>query len=521
MLKSDYYTEPTQVDKIIFEKLIPQDHYLRKVKAVIDFEIFREKVRDCYSPDMGRGAEDPVRLIKLEFLKFQYGLSDRDVIEGGMLNVGYRYFLDLSIESELPVPSLLSIFRTRIGHERYQVLFDEVVSQARQKGLVKDKLRIKDATHIIANIAIPSTIQLVAQTRKRLLESIRPYEPERVTEEEAKAEQIRQATADLKDEERLLHRVTHLQEIVSWADELQQKLGSVLENPDPLRERFEEALNLSHKVLNDREDKDQKDKVESIVDPDARTGKHTGFFRGYYLDVSMDAESEIITAVDVLSGNDDEAANAPQLIETEEKTHQNDICELSIDGNGWRGKLLRNLSDPDGLGLEVYVPPRERPSDTDRFTPDDFILNEDQTILMCPAGQLTSSRKRNTKDTGWMFTFSHSQCDNCPLIELCLLKLPKNIGRSVIKNDYQPEYDAAWERSKTDRYSQVRKLHPKVERKISEIVFNHQGRRTRFRGRKRVKIQYLLTAMVVNVKRIVKLLDPIVSSPQSQPILAT
>jgi transposase len=521
MLKSDYYTEPKQIDKIIFKELIPEDHYLRKVKAVIDFEIFREKVRDCYSPNMGRGAEDPVRLIKLEFLKYQYGLSDREVIEGAMLNVGYRYFLDLSMGSKLPDPSLLSQFRTRIGHERYQVLFDEVVSQARAKGLVKDKLRIKDATHIIANIAIPSTIQLVAQTRKRLLESIRHYEPERVSKEEARADQIRQVTTDLKDEERLLHRVTHLQEIVLWADGLQRKLGSVTEPPDPLRERFEQALDLAHKVLNDREDKDKKDKVVSIVDPDVRTGKHTGYFNGYYLDVSMDGESEIITAIDVLAGNDDEAANAKNLIETEEKTHKNDISELSIDGNGWRGKLLRTLSDPDGLGLEVYVPPRERPSDSDRFTPDDFILNEDRTILRCPNGQLTSSRKRNNKDTGWMFTFSRSQCANCPLIELCLLKLPKNIGRSVIKNDYQSEYDAAFERSKTDRYSQVKKLHPKIERKISDIVFNHQGRRTRFRGRQRVKIQYLLTGMVVNIKRIVKLIDPIVSSPGTQPILAT
>ena len=80
MLKPSYYTEPTEIDRLVFDRLIPEDHYVRKVKAGIDFECFRDEVRDCYSPRMGRGAEDPVRMIKLELLQFQYRLSDREVI---------------------------------------------------------------------------------------------------------------------------------------------------------------------------------------------------------------------------------------------------------------------------------------------------------------------------------------------------------------------------------------------------------------------------------------------------------
>jgi ABC-type multidrug transport system fused ATPase/permease subunit len=38
-------------------------------------------------------------------------------------------------------------------------VFDAVVSRARRQGLVKDRRQLKDATHIIANIAIPSTIR--------------------------------------------------------------------------------------------------------------------------------------------------------------------------------------------------------------------------------------------------------------------------------------------------------------------------------------------------------------------------
>ena len=115
MLKADYYIEPTEIDRIVYEKLIPADHLLRRVKESIDFEVFREKVKDRYSADMGRSAEDPVRMIKIEFLEFMYNLSDREVLKQLQVNVAYRYFLDLSLDSRLPTSGLLSQFRLRLG----------------------------------------------------------------------------------------------------------------------------------------------------------------------------------------------------------------------------------------------------------------------------------------------------------------------------------------------------------------------------------------------------------------------
>jgi len=183
MLKSDYYIPPTELDLLVFEKLISPDHYLRQVKAVIDFEFVREEVKDSYSDTMGRRAIDPVLMFKLEYLQHHYDLSDREVIIEAQVNVAYRYFLDLSLDSSLPSASLLSQFRTRLGEERHQGLFDGIVAQGREYGLVKDRLRLKDATHVIANIAIPSTIQLVAQVREQLLKNLEGYTSQRVTSE--------------------------------------------------------------------------------------------------------------------------------------------------------------------------------------------------------------------------------------------------------------------------------------------------------------------------------------------------
>jgi hypothetical protein len=52
----------------------------------------------------------------------------------------------------------------------------------------------------------------------------------------------------------------------------------------------------------------------------------------------------------------------------------------------------------------------------------------------------------------------------------------------------------------------VRRAHPRSERKWAELVRWHAGRRVRYRGRLRVKSHYVLTAIVVNCKRMVKLL---------------
>ena len=517
MLKSNYYIEPTELDLLIFEKLIPANHYLRQVKAIIDFEFVRSAVQDCYSETMGRSAIDPVLMFKLEFLEYQYNLSDREVIAEAQVNVAYRYFLDLSVSSPLPVPSLLSQFRTRLGEERHQGLFDGIVAQARQHGLVKDRLRLKDATHVIANIAIPSTIQLAAQVRDKLLDSLQPYDPEGVRAAVAEVERIRRVTADLKDEERLLHRVQHLRQMVAWVDEVQAQLAPIT-SPDPNRVRFEAALATAHKLLADQDDPDGPDRLRSAVDTEARRGKHGRYYDGYSNDISLDPDSEILTALNVLPANGDEAADARTLLEVEQTAHHNQVQALSIDSIGFQGSLLRDLSQPDGLNLTIYVPPHSQGiADSPYFKPADFQLSPDGTRLICPNEVETDQRHRNDKDTAWVFHFKRSQCAACPLLDRCLAKLPAKHGRSVSKNDYQAEYDAARHLAQTEAYAQVRKQHPKVERKLAEMVRYHGGRRGRYRGRARVKIQFLLIGLVVNIKRIVRLLGSSLKAPVLQP----
>ena len=516
MLKSNYDPELTPFDFQVFESFVPADHYLRKLKDAIDFALLRPLVADCYSPDQGRGAIDPVFLFKLSLLQFHYDLSDEQVIRQVQVNLAFRFSLDFPAQTRLPEPSLLSQFRTRLGADRFAKAFQEVLRQARAKGLVKDRLRLKDATHLIANVFVPSAIRLVAQTREQLLAAAESFAPDEVAAHRQAALDIRQTTLDLKDDVRLLARVEQLRALVVWGKAWQERLD-VGAPPISIEayEAFDSSLAIARKVLGDREPK-AKDKIISLTDTDVRRNKHGEFYDGYLLDVMMDADSDLICGIDVLPSNADEAANAKNLIESEEAAHGNNIESLSIDAIGFNGAVLKALSDDaEGPQLEVFVPPKEQPPrHPELFQSEDFKLNQAGNEVTCPNGERTRTRSRDDRNHGWVYHFKTSQCRTCPLRDKCIEPQTRT-PRKAYKNDFQSQYNAAKERATTEEYKQVRQQHPGIERKLNELVRWHEGRHVRYRSLVRVKVQYLLLGIVVNCKRIVRLLT---ATPAAQPV---
>jgi len=510
MLKANYDVEPSALDRQVFDTLIASDHYLRQLKQAIDFEAVRPLMADAYSARMGRGAEDPVRMLKLCVLQSHYDLSDREVIARAQVDVSFRFLLDLSLESLLPDPSLLTYFRGRLGPERLRAVFDQVVEQARGHGLIGDRLRLKDATHLLASVAIPTTLQLVAQARDHLLRAAEPFAAEAVEAHRAEAGAIRASTRDLKDVQRLAARVAHVQRLVIWAEVLCEQVAAwSADEPEQVRPhlvaRLREAVGLARRIVADRA-QGATDRVRSVTDPDVRTVKHGGYHDGYLLDLCVDADSEMITAVDVLPANGDEAGNATALIESEERAHGNDIAAISIDGIGFRGDVLEALGGPGGPGVQVYVPAHEWPGrEVGTYGPEAFERSDDGEALTCPGGQTTRRHRRSPHGTGERFIFRITQCRACPLRTACQSERART-GRMVTKSDYEQQYEAARRRAESAAYRQVRREHMRVERKLADVIRNHAGRRVRYRGLSRVRAQYILASLAANAKRMVRLL---------------
>jgi hypothetical protein len=71
MIKDIVYEPLTELDREIFDATVPADHYLRRVKAAVNFERFRELLVSRYSLPMGRPPIEPLLMLKLEFLQFR------------------------------------------------------------------------------------------------------------------------------------------------------------------------------------------------------------------------------------------------------------------------------------------------------------------------------------------------------------------------------------------------------------------------------------------------------------------
>ncbi len=495
----------TDLDHQIFQRLVRHDHPLRLALQRIPWEDFRETLEPYYSRNMGQPAIDPVRMLKLEYLRYHCNLSDRQVIDRCTTDVSFRYFLQVGMDFRLPDSSLLTRFRGRLGSEGFQQIFQKLVWIAREEGLVKDRLRLKDASHVIANIAVPTTLKLVAQARDQLLSAATPWDREAAEGQRINIELVRERTDGLPNSERLESRVTHLQEMLAWAEQIQAPEDATTNKS---WQQLVDAREVTRKILFDQDNPDAGRRTLSVIDPEARRGKHGEWYDGYVVDIMMDADSELITELNTLEAGGDEAKDAVELVRREQETHGNAIESFSIDGAGFNGKMLRELEDAEeGLGVTTYVPPKKE-AESDKFTPADFTASEDRSHVTCPAGEQSRYRQRGSRDNSFLYRFTREQCDGCPLAGRCVARPGQGaFGRTVQKSDYEAEYQRARERANTEAYASIRREHPAVERKLNEVMNHHGGRHARYWGQAKVHAQECMTCFTVNVKRLVKLLS--------------
>jgi len=137
---------------MIYEDLIPADHLLRRLSEAVDFCFVGPLVSDCYCADNVRPSWYPVVLFKVVFLQFLYDLSDREVDDQVNLHLACKWFAGLMPEEAAPDHTTICRFRAKLGPEKFQEIFNRIIERARSEGLVHDRLRIIDATHLAAKV---------------------------------------------------------------------------------------------------------------------------------------------------------------------------------------------------------------------------------------------------------------------------------------------------------------------------------------------------------------------------------
>jgi IS5 family transposase len=476
-------------DSYVYENLLPAEHILLDIKEQIDFSFVEEETKDLYDTQLGRPSYPPEALFKMLFLEFYYNLSDVEVAKQCKYNILYRFFVGLQIHDPTPDDTSLVVFRDRLGKERFNRLFDRIVLQAKQKGLLKERLKIVDASKVIADISLPNKVNLLHQGRKLIIKTISTLNPKKAKElmkRHLRSTKLftRPTKKELSKERKLTRQfIKSVQgKFSERIDQLCQKLNSVSWN------------------------RKKKDKTVSFVDLDARFGKTSpeekGNFCGYKAHIAED-ESEIITSVDTLAGNEIEGTKLEPLLDKEEEKQikSRAVVTDSIYDSGDNYSLLGTKK------MKAYITFNRR----NRRTWQGFKFNKKKDCLTCPQGK-TSIGKAPQED-GFLYYFSTADCKMCPS-KSCCIKPKEDRARVFVKAGY------IFTGGQNRYRKRALKLRKMIERKFGEAKKWHGMSRARYRGKWKVAIQLLMTFLVINAKRITRLLKERTPAKVFEPALA-
>lgn len=137
----------------MLEKLVTDDHILRKVDKHINFDFIYDLVEPLYA-DFGRPSIDPVILFKMSFLQALEDIkSEEKLVDHIHHNMAYRWFLGFSLTEEIPDYSTISYNRVVRFKDStiYEDIFNEIVLMAIENDFVKGKIVYTDSTHVRAN----------------------------------------------------------------------------------------------------------------------------------------------------------------------------------------------------------------------------------------------------------------------------------------------------------------------------------------------------------------------------------
>lgn len=355
----------------LYDLIVPKDNLLRKINELIDFSFIHEELVDKYCLNNGRMAESPIRMFKYLLLKSIYNVSDVDIVERSRYDMSFKYFLEMSPEEEVINSSSLTKFRKlRLKDtDLLNLLIGKTVFIAIEKGIIRSRSIIVDATHSLSRSNPYSALEVLRERSKLLRKTVYTIDE------------------DMKGNMPEKNDSNDLEKELAYCRELEKRIGSnqTLSSIPAIKEK----LNLLKETVEDTEENYTLSK-----DKDARTGHKTAdsSFFGYKTHLAM-TEERIITAAVVTSGEKGDGPELPRLLEIS----QNNGIEVNtiIGDAAYSGK--ENLAIAAGQDINVVARLTPTITQGSRKEEDKFDYNKDAGMFVCPAGHLAIRKARQGK----------------------------------------------------------------------------------------------------------------------------
>jgi transposase len=468
----------------LYDLIVPKDNLLRKINELIDFSFVYDELVNKYCSNNGRNAESPIRMFKYLLLKTIYDVSDVDVVERSHFDMSFKYFLEMTPEEDVINPSSLTKFRKlRLKDtDLLNLLISKTVSIAIEKGIIRSKSIIVDATHSLSRSNPLSPIEVLKERARQLRKVV--YS----TDENWKGRMPK------KNEN------NDLEQELTYCGKLEKEI----ESDEVLRSipKVKEKLNLLKESIEDTQDHYTLSK-----DPDARTGHKSAdsSFFGFKTHIAM-TEERIITAAIVTSG---EKCDGPELPALLEASQDNGIEVDTIIGDAaYSGKENLKLVG----GQEIKIVSKLNPSITQGFRQQEntFDYNKDAGMFVCPSGHMAirkaiQTKKAKGKSQTDSYFFDVEKCKTCALMNGCYRPGSRTKSYTVsIKSD---EHKEQMKFQQTDYFKEKAKHRYKIEAKNSELKNVHGYGRANSYGIASMQMQGAMAIFTVNLKRILKLMN--------------
>jgi len=348
----------------LYDLVVAKDHILRKIKDNIDFSFVNPMLKEGYCEHFGRPAKEPEMMFKQEFLKKLYDLSDEALIQNVRVNMAYKYFLGLNPEDEPVCSSLMTKFRkTRITEDILEEMLAETVRQAIDKGLIKSRMIIVDATHSKTSAKHQTPTQILRHLTKNLRKEVYCTQFELSSKFPDKPLE----TADLSEE------ILYSQKLINAIRQ------AVEENGSP---KAKKALSKIDNLLKS----DKIKEIQSLVDEDARIGhkiEDMSFF-GYKTHIAM-AEERIITGLEVTTREAFDGAHLEKIVE---QSRESGVVVEEVCGDT-AYPTKDNLRFAKQNNIKVIAKLNPTLSNTINREESNFFFNKDANAYQCPAGHLS------------------------------------------------------------------------------------------------------------------------------------
>lgn len=478
MLRGPYNQQ--ELETVFIEQLVPQDHLLRKIAGVLDTSVIRQETAKLYS-NRGRPAVDPVVLFKMLLVSYLFGIrSERRVVQEIQVNVAYRWFLGLKLTDPVPHHSTISQNRRRRFLEANVEwkLFVHVVKQAVESGFIDGSTLFTDSTHIKANANKHSIVSKKVQDVP--LEAV-----ERAVQQHLIA----------MDEERGLLTDDTEEDLTATVQAQREQMGKKPLDMEPPGAEEQKS---------DEEVVDVTKAPVSLTDPEAgymvREGKPEGF---HYLEHrTVEGRHGFIVHLLVTSARLTDPVAYLTCLKATQLLYDFKVRAVGLDAGYYTNSICHALIEQ---GIFAAIAPRGSRPAKGMFGKWRYRYVWYLDAYLCPGDHLLRYTTTN-RDGYHEYKSNPVVCQTCPLLSSCTKS--KNMQKVIQRHVWQDDKDLVYRNNKKD-YGQhlLQRRRETVERSFADGKELHGLRYARYRGRKKVERQSLMSATAQNLKKLALLLS--------------